>query len=453
MARDVIQGMYVPRMERIDVNDILGETRGFGLNDNRFSLVCTPSPMPIIVSDKGLFKCIYGNVIRNAIKYGKLGGKIVTEAKYDQETGEFELKVINLPGVGHDKLVMMGKRASELVFSHGTRLHNDSHDHKQSYSAGDGAWIIRNCASILDGKVEIVFEPDQTVFLFKAPMKIHRFTPEVDTFRLPPSVWCIAIDDSKIQRKLLERFFHHAGVPETHQIILGENSDEISGFVTFVIELVNSHPRSLFFIIADENLEMDDDDASSHKIISGSECIKQIRTALDPEQEMRMLALVRSANDSPQDLALYRSRAHGCMPKVPLRGMSVRETVSHFWTERFPPKDGQNQVGGKLQNSIRTASVENIRDLTLISPVELLLEVEDIDSFCVQNSDNSPQYQSELWEKIIRLKGDLKTVNVDEKFTPTIKLIETIRRGTEPSDFMTVWLRIRSDIVSFVSLN
>jgi hypothetical protein len=32
-------------------------------------------------------------------------------------------------------------------------------------------------------------------------------------------------------------------------------------------------------------------------------------------------------------------------------------------------------------------------------------------------------------------------------------LIETIRRGTEPSDFMAVWLRIRSDIVSFVSLN
>ncbi|KAL3809402.1 hypothetical protein ACHAXA_004583 [Cyclostephanos tholiformis] len=454
MARDVIQGMYVPRMECIDMNDILGKTNGFGLNNSRFSLVCSPSPMPIIVSDKGLFKCIYGNVIRNAIKYGKLGGKIATEAKYDEATGEFELKVINLPGRGHDKLVMMGKRASELVFSHGTRLHNDTHANKQSYSAGDGAWIIRNCANILGGKVEIMFEPDRTVFLFNAPMKIHRPSFDVDKFHLPPSVWGIAIDDSKIQRKLLERFFHHAGVPATHQIVLGQNSDEISGFVNFVLDLVKSHPRSFFFLIVDENLEMDDGDASSHKIISGSECIKQIRTALDPEQEMRMLALVRSANDSPQDLALYRSRAHGYMQKVPLRGISVRETVSRFWTERFPPKDGGNQGGDNVENSItRKASVENIRDLTLISPVELLLEVEDIDSFCVQNFDNYPHYHSELWEKIIRLKGDLKTVNVDEKFTPTINLIETIGRETELSDFMTIWLRIRSDIVSFVSQN
>ena len=448
MARDVIHEMYVPRNELIDVNEILGKTKGFGANNSQFALVCTPSPMPIFVSDKGLFKCIHGNVIRNALKYGKLGGKITTEAKYDEVTGEFEMKVINLPGHGHDKLVMTGKRASELVFSHGTRLHNASNLDNRSHSAGDGAWIIRKCANILGGKVDIRFEPDEIVFSFKAPMKIHRPSSEADTFHLPPGVWGIAIDDSKIQRKLLERFFHHAGLPETHQIILGQNSEEISGFVNYVVDLVNSHPRGLFFLIVDENLEMED----SHKTISGSECIKQIRSALDPKQEMRVLALVRSANDSPQDLALYRSRAHGCMPKVPLRGMNVRETVSQFWTERFPRKDGGNQGGDNVEGSMsRIDSMTNIRDLTLISPVELLLEVEDIDSLCVQNPDNSPQYHPELWEKIQRLKGDLKTVNVDERFTPTIKLIDSIRHGTQPSDFMTVWLRIRSDVVSFVS--
>ena len=453
MARDLIHEMYVPQMERIDVNDILGKTTGFGANNSQFSLVCTPSPMPIIVSDKGLFKCIHGNVIRNALKYGKLGGKITTEAKFDRDTGEFEMKVINLPGLGHDKLVMMGTRASELVFSHGTRLHNDSNDNKRDLSAGDGAWIIRKCANILGGKVEIRFEPDRTIFLFKAPVKLYRPHKEVDTFHLPPGVWGIGIDDSKIQRKLLERFFHHAGVSETHQIILGQDSSEISGFVDTVVDLVKSRPRDLFFLIVDENLEMVDDDCS-HKTISGSECIKKIRTALDPKQEMRVLALVRSANDSPQDLALYRSRAHGCMPKVPLRGMSVKETVSQFWNERFPRKAGGDQGGNSLEGSMnRIASMENIRDLTLISPVELLLAVEDIDSLCVQNPDNSPQCHPELWEKIHRLKGDLKTVNVDEKFTSTIDLIDTIRSGTHPSDFMTVWLRIRSDVVSFVSEN
>ena len=177
---------------------------------------------------------------------------------------------------------MTGKRASDLVFSHGTRLHHASNLVNRSHSTGDGAWIIRKCANILGGKVDIRFEPDETIFSFKAPMKIHRPLSEADTFHLPPGVWGIAIDDSKIQRKLLERFFHHAGLPETHQIILGQNSEEISGFVNYVVDLVNSHPRGLFFLIVDENLEMDD----SHKTISGSECIKQIRSALDPKQEM-----------------------------------------------------------------------------------------------------------------------------------------------------------------------
>ena len=76
MARDVIHEMYVPRMERVDVNYILGSTRGFKGNSSQFSLVCDPSPLPVLLADPGLFKCIHGNAIRNAIKYGRQGGKI-----------------------------------------------------------------------------------------------------------------------------------------------------------------------------------------------------------------------------------------------------------------------------------------------------------------------------------------------------------------------------------------
>jgi hypothetical protein len=189
MARDLIHELYVPHMELIDVNDILGNTKGFGANNSQFSLVCTPSPMPIFVSDKGLFKRIHGNVIRNSLKYGKLGGIITTEAKYDKVTGEFEMNVINLPGHGHDKLVMMGKRGSGLVFSHGTRLHHESNLANRSHSAGDGAWIIRKCANILGGNVEIKFKPDRTVLSFKVPMKIYLPSVEADMFHHPPVVY------------------------------------------------------------------------------------------------------------------------------------------------------------------------------------------------------------------------------------------------------------------------
>lgn len=442
--------MYVPRMERMDLNYILGQTKGFKATTRQFSLTCKPSPLPILLSDQGLFKCIHGNAIRNALKYGEPGGKITTEATYNDATGEFEMKVINLPGPGHEKLVAMGSRASELVFSHGTRLHKDSDMGKRSHSAGDGAWIIRKCANILGGSVEITFEKDRTVFTFRAPVKVHDSpAQDVDTFHLPPGVWGIGIDDSKIQRKLLRRFLHHAGVQETRQVILGQKSEEIATFVDFVVDFVKRHPDDRFFIIADENLEMGDD-AANHETISGSECIKQIRNALDPQQERRMLALVRSANDSPNDLALYKSRAHGYMPKVPLRGMSVRETVAPLWNARFPPeKNGEKRGDGDAYDDelSRIASIENLRDMTLISPVELLKELELIDSLCVRSHDRWPI----IWDKLHQLKGDLKSVNVDDKFSTTINQIEALRGENHPADFMTIWLRIRSDVVAFFS--
>ena len=122
---------------------------------------------------------------------------------------------------------------------------------------------------------------------------------DVGAFHLPQGVWCIGIDDSKIQRKLLRRFFQHAGVREPYQVILGQNPEEISGFVEFVVDFVNRHPRDRFFLIADENLEMGN--IANHETISGSECIKQRRSALDPEQESRLLALVWSATGSRRE--------------------------------------------------------------------------------------------------------------------------------------------------------
>ena len=455
MARDVIHEMYVPRMERMDANRILSQTRGFKANDSQFSLVCKPSPLPILLSDQGLFKCIHGNAIRNALKYGQQGGKITTEATYYPDTGEFEMKVINFPGVGHEKLVTMGSRASELVFSHGTRLHKDSDLGKgRSYSAGDGAWIVRKCANILGGTVGIQFEEDRTIFFFRAPVKVHETTKsmDVDTFQLPQGVWGIGIDDSKIQRKLLRRFFHHAGVHEPRQIVLGQKSEEIAGFVDFVVDFVNRHPGDRFFLIADENLEMDEA-PPNHATISGSECIKQIRTALDPEQEGRMLALVRSANDSPKDLALYTSRAHGYMPKVPLRGISVRETVAPLWIERFPPQAKiKGDIGDPDGAMSRISSIENLRDLTLISPVELLADLEQIDTLCVRDRDNTSQDRWPIvWDKLHQLMGDLQSVNVDDRFSSTINLIEGLKGGNQPVDLMSTWLRVRSDVVSFIT--
>ena len=452
MARDVIHEMYSPRMERIDVNHILSQMRGFKAKNDQFKVVCRPSPLPIFLSDQGLFKCIHGNAIRNAIKYGKNGGNVTVEATYDSETGYFKMDVINMPGPGHDKLIALGSRASELVFSHGTRLHKDCDLGKDSHSAGDGAWIIRKCAKILDGTVDIRFEETRTVFTFQAPVKVYDAPScDVGTFHLPQGVWGIAIDDSKIQRKLLRRFFIHSGIHENRQVILGHKRDEISGFVEFIVDFVKRHPDDLFFLIADENLEMGST-ISDHGTISGSECIKRIRSELDESQESRMLALVRSANDSPDDLALYESRAHGYMPKVPLRGINVREMVSPLWKKRFPQSSevSDSKSDGDMS---RIESIENLRDLTLISPAELLADLKKIDHLCVKNnSEEMKDRWPVIWDKLHRLKGDIQSVNVEDKFSDTINLIEALRGESAPSDFMSKWLRIRSDVCSHLNI-
>jgi len=260
-------------------------------------------------------------------------------------------------------------------------------------------------------------------------------------------VWGIAIDDSKIQRKLLRHFFIHAGIQENRQVILGHNRDEISSFVEFILSFVKRHPDDLVLLIADENLEMGGSSISDHETISGSECIKRIRSELDPSQERRMLALVRSANDSPDDLALYTSRAHGYMPKVPLRGISVREMVSPLWTKRFPRATGVSNESDEEMS--RIASIENLRDLTLLSPAELLADLKKIDHLCVKN--NSREMNDKwpvIWDKLHQLKGDIQSVNVDDEFSATIVLIEALRGDCAPADFMSKWLQIRSHVFS-----
>ena len=46
-------------------------------------------------------------------------------------------------------------------------------------------------------------------------------------FRIPSNTYAIAIDDSKIQRKLLGKIFEHAGIPEDRCTIVGDGYEEI----------------------------------------------------------------------------------------------------------------------------------------------------------------------------------------------------------------------------------
>lgn len=204
--------------------------------------------------------------------------------------------------------------------------------------------IVQKCAHALGGICHIRFTPENTTVTLRFPTKAMKekaaqpaesSKTKEEKFRIPENTWGIAIDDSKIQRKLMERFLQYAGVRKDRCIVLGKNTEEIEGFVDFVTDFLDQHPDDHIFVIADENLDVVLDDVH-HNTVSGSLCIERIRKGLLPDQEMKLLALVRSANDSSNDIAVYNSRAHGYLPKTPLQRDKIPDMVALLWEKRYP---------------------------------------------------------------------------------------------------------------------
>ena len=69
--------------------------------------------------------------------------------------------------------------------------------------------------------------------------------------------------------------------------------------------------------------------------ISGSLCVESIRDKLGGNTK-RLLTLIRSANDSSDDISQYKKRAHGFLPKTPIKRQKTLDVLAPLWAERFP---------------------------------------------------------------------------------------------------------------------
>lgn len=71
---------------------------------------------------------------------------------------------------------------------------------------------------------------------------------DYSNFKIPPNTYAIAIDDSKIQRKLLAKIFDNAGISPDRCTICGDGYDEIMGFEDYVVRFLESHDGYVFMI-------------------------------------------------------------------------------------------------------------------------------------------------------------------------------------------------------------
>jgi len=232
--------------------------------------------------------------------------------------------------------------------------------------------------------------------------------------------------------------------------------------LVFLLVYQDEHPDDYFLLIVDENLDVDE----SHITISGSQMVSKIRARLLPDQERRILALIRSANDSANDVAIYNSRAHGYLPKAPIKqGPGVLGQIAPPWLDRFyTPIDrctaGKGEAGeGSTTNSktlalSKSASFGSLElkedEIVTLTVNELVKDIDAINLFI----DKKRSYLAEFWpliyEKLHALQGDLQTINNDERLSGAISTLRAMRGQTLPEGFVQEWDILRTLIASIL---
>ena len=456
MARDVVHEVYEPKLERVDVPSLLADSMNLNFSKKstrRFPITTYPSPLPNYALDPQLLKYIHRNAISNASKYGKKGGIVTTNVKYEAAKGMLKMEVVNLPGEQHLEILKLGKLAQELVFSPRRRLTihctDDSNNNvSASHSSGDGAWIMHKCAKTLGGTCGIKFEEHGTTFSFTCPAKVFdeklaNTNMKYEDFKLPKNLQAIAIDDSKIQRKLLSRFFMFAGVPEDNIHILGATAEEINGFCDWSITFVDEHPDDYILMVVDENLDVQEEQVGTkHNTVSGSGSVAEIRRRLLVDQERRLFALIRSANDSASDVTIYNARAHGYLAKAPVKKNHVLEVLAPLWLRRFPRFEAL-KFDPSNGDGIR-ASIDEV----VVTMDDLMGLIDEIDCLSLLDKDDLHEKWPIISEKLHVLKGDLLVMSKrGRSLDEAIAAIGDLRGSHSPERFIGEWNIIRLNLM------
>lgn len=100
---------------------------------------------PLVEMDRQLLRYIYRHAVSNACKFGRKDGVVSTRVNYDSHLQLLTMQIINLPGVGHEKLCKLSASEAEKIFEKNTKLMVTQGEGKAAAddeSTGNGAWIM-----------------------------------------------------------------------------------------------------------------------------------------------------------------------------------------------------------------------------------------------------------------------------------------------------------------------
>jgi len=394
--------------------------------NERFPLTTHPSPLPVVDIDQRLLCLVHRNALSNACKYGRHGGVVATEVVLAGD--QLTIRVVNEPGEQHESVRGLDPAS---VFAKGTRLHRVSSDEAIAtarVSKGDGGWVMAKCAECMLGECSIAFREAETVFELRCPAPQRLEESFLDEADLSAGVTALAIDDCEFQLVCLEAVFASLGIPEESTTLIGTTDEEVKGAADTIVAAVEAlPPDGRLLLIVDENLDLA---FPSSETVSGSYAARTALNRMPPSEEARTLVLVRSANDSESDVALYNERTHGFLSKAPSE--PDRRTVLRTWVTRFGC-EAVTRKGAPARSAADSAQLDDEDEMRAAAAAELRRLVALI------GAERASAPWCELWKWLHRLKGALGSsralgcCGADE----LIRTIESLRSRGELEE--TVW--------------
>lgn len=232
----------------------------------------------------------------------------------------------------------------------------------------------------------------------------------------------------------MKKVFALLDIHPDKQLVKGASAKEISEFNDTVIQLIESNPNAYFLLIADENLDITED-LVHHQTVSGSALVSRLRNDLGPELESRMLAVVRSANDSAADTALYLSRSHGFFPKAPIKRDKIYDILVPLWIQRFPDCAIQSEKTSVNSNS-------SVTETFVSSAADLMRTVNAIDMLSKQDEVSLDLRWPIISENLHVLKGDILCLPPSYLVSYALQAIDALRATSPPHDLLSKWFSI-----------
>lgn len=165
--------------------------------------------------------------------------------------------------------------------------------------------------------------------------------------------------------------------------------------------------------------------------------MKEFLAQLPAAEEKRLLVLVRSANDSAEDVLGYLECTHGFFPKAPMQQERVCELLAPLWAERFQKSDGDSDdaFGDDASDEILTRQ-------------ELRLVLHKIDQILTKPIDQVNW--KELWSALHSFKGDITTMGSSDEIAYIVSCISSMRGPSTPPGFERTWAQTRCKIVELI---